>query len=533
MSSSKQYQQQPEDEELGPVTIAEDEVEEILDVEDPDGDVAMGSDDEGPEEIALENDSIAYFDGHKDSVFAIAQHPLYPNIVATGGSEGDADDAPGKGYVLDISAAAGRPVLPPSYNSDPSSAPQQNTSLNPIFEIDGHTDSINALTFTLPRGDFLVSGGMDGRMRVYAVSVPQNGALAQFKFLAESQETEEINWFAPCPSPDHPNTIALGASDGSVWVFTLDASDPSNPVQIVQSYFLHTGPCTAGAWSPDGLLLATVSEDESLHVYDVFGVAASKSLVTDNGQTVVSLTNVDQRFAVEGGLFSVAVSPTGAVVAVGGAGGQIKIVGLPRLSQPQQPQSQSQSRTGKAPAGRAGRPSQQQQTTSHQAGTILASLQIQSDNIESLAFSPSAPILAAGSTDGSIAVFDTSRSFALRRHLRGAHAEDPVVKVEFVKSPPNAAMAGWLLTSCGMDGVVRRWDLRGGTAGPGTLPHMQHLQQQRQQQQEGAAPSGLVKEWKGHRSGQEGGGVLGFVQGETGERIVTVGDDAVVLVFEA
>lgn len=514
-----------EDDEGELQTLAEDDVQEIIEGEDADGDVPMGSDDEGEEEILLQNDSIAYFDGHKDSVFAIAQHPLYPNLVATGGSEGSADDAPGRGYVLDISAAAERPVLPPSYSSDPAAAAApRTTQLHPLFAIEGHTDSINALAFTLPRGDFLVSGGMDGRLRVYSVAVPSTStgaATPQFTFVAESQETEEINWLAPCPAADYPNTIALGASDGSVWVLTIDpASDPSNPIQITQSYFLHTGPCTAGAWSPDGLLLATVGEDSSLHVFDVFGVAAARSLVTDNGQTVVSLTEADQRFAVEGGLYSVAVAPSGGFLAVGGAGGAIRIVGLPRLSQQQQPSSQQQQLSRGGPArrtagggggGGGGEPS-------GQAGAILAAIGVQSDSVESLAFSHSAPLLAAGSVDGSVAVFDTSRSFAVRRHLSGAHDGESVVKVDFVRSSSSVAN-GWLLTSCGLDGAVRRWDLRGATAS--------------QQVVGTSAGTGLVKEWKGHRGGGEGGGVLGFVQGETGERIVTAGDDALVLVFEA
>ncbi|KAK4117414.1 WD40 repeat-like protein [Canariomyces notabilis] len=522
MSASNPPHNPAEDEDAELEMLAEDEAEEILDGEDAEGDVPMGSDDEG-EEILLQNDSIAYFDGHKDSVFAIAQHPLYPNLVATGGSEGDADDAPGKGYVIDTSAATSRPVLPPSYSSDPSaaaSAAGQTTSLSPLFAIEGHTDSINALAFTLPRGDFLVSGGMDGRLRVYAVDIPSNPTSAppRFTFLAESQETEEINWLSPCPAAEYPNTIALGASDGSVWVLTIDASDKTNPIQITQSYFLHTGPCTAGAWSPDGLLLATVSEDSSLHVFDVFGVAAAKNLVTDNGQTVVSLTDADQRFAVEGGLYSVAVSPTGGFLAAGGAGGAIRIVGLPRLSPSSSSQPQPQSR---------GSSSTQKKTQATQAGTILASLALQQDSVEFLAFSPlpstpssSAPLLlAAGSVDGSIAVFDTARSFALRRHLRGAHDGESVVKVDFVRSPASVPAAGWLLTSCGLDGVVRRWDLRGATASS--------------QQTSADSNAGLVKEWRGHRGGGEGGGVLGFVQGETGERIVTVGDDGLVLVFEA
>ncbi|KAK3311614.1 WD40-repeat-containing domain protein [Chaetomium strumarium] len=505
MSSSNPRHNTAEDAEE-PELLTEDDVQEVLEGDDADGDVPMASDDEG-EEILLQNDSIAYFDGHKDSVFAIAQHPLYPSLIATGGSEGDADDAPGKGYVIDTSAAVSRPVLPPSYNSDPSSA--QNTALEPLFAIDGHTDSLNALAFTLPRGDFLVSGGMDGRLRVYAcsASADQSGAVsAQFAFLAESQETEEINWLSPCPSPDYPNTVALGASDGSVWILTLDASDKSNPIQIVQSYFLHTGPCTAGAWTPDGLLLATVSEDSSLHVYDVWGAAAARSLVTDNGQTVVSLTEADQRFAVEGGLYSLAISPSGGILAAGGAAGSIRVITLPRLSQ--QPSSSTTSQGPGAP------------------GTLLAAMQVQSDSVESLAFSPSTPLLAAGSVDGSIAVFDAGRSFAVRRHLRGAHEGESVVKVEFVKSSGSGgggaaagAAAGWLLTSCGLDGAVRRWDLRGATASQAVVAS--------------GEVTGLVKEWKGHRGGGEGGGVLGFVQGETGERVVTAGDDGLVLVFEA
>lgn len=310
---------------------------ELLDADDAleeiDGDdVAMdsGNEDDDAEELLLVNDSIAYFDSHKDSVFAIAQHPKYPSLVATGGSEGDADDAPGKGYVLDTSAAADRPVLPASFRSDPAAPPPQSVQLQPLFAIDGHTDSINALAFTRPDGDFLVSGGMDGRMRVYAVDVSAAAAPA-FRFLADAQEVPEINWLAPCPSPAHPNTVALGASDGSVWVYALDRADSANPLQIVQSYFLHTESCTAGAWSPDGQLLATVAEDSSLNVWDVWGAAAAKGLAGDNGQTVVSLTAADHRFEVDGGLYSVAISPGGGVVAVGGAGGVIKIVGLPRL----------------------------------------------------------------------------------------------------------------------------------------------------------------------------------------------------------
>ncbi|EFY87318.1 60S ribosome biogenesis protein Sqt1 [Metarhizium acridum CQMa 102] len=472
----------------------EDAAEEI---ENSGDDIPMDSDAEDEEEeVVLQNDSIAYFDLPQDSLFTIAQHPLHPSLVAVGGSAGPEDDAPGAGWLFDTSAAASRPVLPASYASNPAETPKS-TQLDSLFALEGHDDSINTLAWTLPRGDFLVSGGLDGRMKVWKADV--RPGTVDMKLVGEAQEVEEVNWISACPSPNHENTIALGASDGSVWVYTIDASDASNPLQIVQSYFLHTAPCTAGAWTPDGHLLATVSEDSSLYVWDVWGEAAARNMTSENGMTVVSLTGEDQRFEVEGGLYSIAIDPRGSFVAAGGAGGAVKIVSLPRLS----PASSQQ--RGKSPADATA------------GGQILASLHTQGDSVESLAVSltattPPTTLLAAGSVDGSICVYDATRRFAVRRHIAGAHEDHSVVRLEFVKNT-------WLLTSCGMDGVVRRWDLRSGGATGTTAA--------------GAADRGLVKEWKGHRGDGEGGGVLGFVQGETGERIVTAGDDGVALVFEA
>jgi ribosome assembly protein SQT1 len=511
MSSSQDYQDPHEGEEeeaamLDPNEMAE-EIEDDGDAAMDSGDEEEGAEDEVMQQIQLRNDSSAHFDLHKDSIFCIAQHPIYPHIVATGGSEGD--DAEGIGYIFD-STPEETPVLPASYQSAPNE-PVERKGLSPVFKLEGHTDSINALAFTLPKGDFLVSGGLDGKLRAYAPT-PKSQS---WHFVAEAQEVEEINWLAPCPNPVYPNTIALGANDGSVWVYTIDGTSKDAPLQIVQSYFLHTESCTAGSWSSDGKLLATVSEDSSLYVWDVFGEGAAAGLTQgEGGAYVVGLTSLDQRFAVEGGLFSVGIAPSGAYVAVGGAGGSIKIVGLPRLSS---------TASGTAPAGRggagaasktkggkqAGGKASGSAASAGQAGQILADLQAQGDGIETIAFAPlPLTLMATGSVDGSIALFDSAHRFAVRRHIKEAHEDFSVVKVDFVK---NAQSGGWMLTSCGMDGVVRRWDTRGGTA---------------------MANSGFVKEWKGHRGDGEGGGVMGFVQGD-GSRIVTAGDDGISLVFEA
>ncbi|KAF4969965.1 hypothetical protein FZEAL_10135 [Fusarium zealandicum] len=494
-----------------------EDMDELLDADDAaeeipeEDDLAMDSDNE---ELLLHNDSIGYFDIPKDSLFAIAQHPVYPSIIAVGGSAGQEDDAPGAGWVFDTAAAQSRPPLPASFATDPNADSIKTTPLSSLFSLEGHSDSINTLAWTLPQGEILVSGGLDGRLRAWKASVSGNATL-KMDFLGEAQEVPEVNWVVPCPSSTNPNTIALGASDGSVWVYTIDAADKANSLQIVQSYFLHTGSCTAGAWTPDGRLLATISEDGSLYVWDIWGEAAAKNIVADNGMTAVSLTAEDQRFEVEGGLYSLAIDPKGSFVAVGGATGAIKIVSLPRLG-PSGPQPQARARPGGKSAGSSTTSAGSSTTTA--GGQILAALHTQSESIESLALvstpnTPPSTLLAAGSVDGSIVIYDATRRFAVRRHIAGAHEEHSVVKLEFI---PNS----WQLTSCGMDGVVRRWDLRGAGSTNPNAPAT-------------PAEAGLQKEWKGHRGDGEGGGVLGFVQGQTGERIVTAGDDGLALVFES
>jgi ribosome assembly protein SQT1 len=453
---------------------ADDAAEEIP--KDPDHPMDLDDDDgDGlEEEIQLQNDSIAHFDAHTDSIFCIAAHPLKPSLILTGGGDDVA-------YIFDSSIPEQSPggPLPREWENNAetdASRGRERPSIAPRQKLDGHTDSVNAVAFTLPKGAYALTAGLDGKLRAWQ----SNNTNTKWRFIAEVSEVKEINWLAPCPNPAQENVVALGANDGSVWVYQVSAADKESPLTIVQAFYLHTESCTAGTWSSDGKLLATVSEDGSFYAWDVFGT----------GQAVVSLTAEDQRFAVEGGLYSVAVSPNGSIAAVGGAEGHIKVVGLP----------QQQAKTSKKGKGGGS-----QQASS--AGQILASLQPQTDGVETLSFSsPPLNLLAAGSVDGSIALFDTAHRFAVRRHIKESHEEFAVVKVEFGRLPGK----GHLLTSAGMDGVVRRWDARGGTT---------------------AAGQGFIQEWRGHRGDGEGGGVLGFVQGPGGT-IVTAGDDGVALVFK-
>ncbi|KAJ5512658.1 hypothetical protein N7463_002210 [Penicillium fimorum] len=507
MSSNDPHRENEEEE-----YIQADDAEEIFD-RDEDEHMSDGEgeyDDENmtiEDEITFQNDSAAHFDSHSDSVFCVAQHPVYNNIVMTGSGDDTA-------YIFD-STPAPRPVLPSSYESNPQ--PRERESLLPLAKLNGHTDTVNAVVFTEPAGEYAITAGLDGKLRAYRDTTPQKTGLA-WEFFGEVQEVEEINWMAVCPyqqgNEATQNVIAIGSNDGSAWVFRIDHTDPGQPISIIQTFFSHTESCTAGAWTPDGNLLATVSEDSSFFVYDVFGAAAAAGIEYSPGtNAILGLNGEDQRFAVEGGLYTIAISPSGGIAAVGGAEGNIRVVGLPRIA-------------AGAPATKGKAKGAASQSGSTAAGTIMAALQTQTDNIESLSFSQ-APftLLASGSVDGSIVMYDAAHRFAVRRHIRDAHEGSAVVKVEFLpsnKQPGATAPAAhqnrsWMLTSVGLDGVVRRWDARGGTA---------------------AASQGLMQEWKGHMGatendeGEQAGGIMGFVQGLDGKRIVTAGDDGISLVFE-
>src|SRR5882724_7480105 len=146
MSSHEQDPHHHEEEDDEPAMLDPNEAAE--EYADEDGDAAMdsgsdaegneGGEDEIMEEIALQNDSSAHFDQHKDSIFTIAQHPLLPHIVATGGSEGD--DAGGIGYIFDSTPAEdATPVLPVGWASAPGERTERK-GIEKIFTLEGHTD---------------------------------------------------------------------------------------------------------------------------------------------------------------------------------------------------------------------------------------------------------------------------------------------------------------------------------------------------------------------------------------------------------
>jgi len=151
---------------------------------------------------------------------------------------------------------------------------------------------------------------------------------------------------------------------------------------------------------------------------------------------------------------SLAINPASTVVAVGGTEGLIKLLNLFN-------------------------------------GNILASLGAKTgDSIESLAWSTTLPLLAAGSVDGKIYLYDT-QSYRLRNILSHDDAVTGIVLPQ----------GSFELTSTSIDKSVRRWDIRTGTE--------------------------LAR-----RTGHQDAIVGGVAVSKDGKKAVTGGDDSVALVWE-
>ena len=152
-------------------------------------------------------------------------------------------------------------------------------------------------------------------------------------------------------------------------------------------------------------------------------------------------------------MISLAINPTSTVVAVGGADGLVKLLNLSN-------------------------------------GNLLATLGAKTgDSIESVAWSTTLPILAAGSIDGRIYLYDT-QSYRLRNTL----SHDDAVTAMILPA------GSFELTSTSIDKSVRRWDIRTG--------------------QEIA-----------RRTGHQDAIVGGLALSKDGKKVVTGGDDTVALVW--
>ncbi|BFZ65225.1 60S ribosomal subunit assembly or modification protein [Saitoella coloradoensis] len=320
----QQFEHQHEEEEavyLDPADAQEeyekDQDEPMSEGEDEfDGDEAGPSDQQQPDEndpdVVFVDESVQGFFGHTDSVYSIHINPANEDLVVSGGGDDLA-------YVWNARTG------------------------DTVYKLTGHTDSITAARFSND-GQFVATGGMDGRVLVWRVS--------DGEFLTTLEGADEVIWLEWHPKG---SVLLCGAQDGNVWMWAIPSGN------VMQVFASHTGPVNAGCFNPNGKSIVTVSDDGSLVHWD-----------PKTGAALLKLTSADARFACvseDGGWNCVAVEKDGNVAVVGGCDGKAKVVNLT-------------------------------------SGNLLGSLESQSESIESLAFCDTLPLIASASVDGSVAIYD-------------------------------------------------------------------------------------------------------------------------------
>lgn len=337
-------------------------------VPDDDQELMNISDDDSMEqehiELDISSNSSTYFDLHQDSVYLIASHPRLPLVVSGGGDN--------KGYVWVTHKA------PPKL----------------ACELTGHTESIVAGGVTAD-GNFLVTGDMNGQLRAWR----SRAGGEKWEFLATSQEVDEIVWIR-----FHPRLplVAVGAQDGSVWVY--DAAAQFTNVAVLNAHSLPTTDASFVGDDDNNPFLLTCAEDASIVCWNVY-----------EGRALYSLGPLQLRG--EHPWVKLALSPSGRTFAAGAQDGALVIV--------------------KCDNGQL----------LETLDTTESGIPEDSRSLEGISWCDKAALLAVGNVNGDVWLYDVA-SWRPRSHF---HLDDAVTGLEFVPGTRQLIVSG-------MDGSLGMWD---------------------------------------------------------------------------
>ncbi|KAG0236964.1 hypothetical protein BGW42_002177 [Actinomortierella wolfii] len=365
MADPSRYDENDQDEFLDADEVAEEQIlEEGVDIEedhDDDDDMEDESQldengnpiDDDDEMVEFHDDSVQGFFTHKEPVYDVALHPIHQNICVSGGG----DD---KSYLWRL------------YDGEQ------------LYEFGGHTDSVTSVGFSVD-GTYVASGSMDGKVRVWKAETGE--------FVCELEGPDEVVWINWHPKG---NILLAGATDSSIWMWAI----PSGAFMNV--FNGHSGPVTAGQFTPDGKKIASVSEDGSFIVWDPKSATAQ-----------IRITSEDARFH-QDAITCLAINKDSSLALTGSADGTAKLINL-------------------------------------NSGQILGSLENHTEAVEAVGFSDHLNLAATGSLDGRLNIWDV-QTMQLRTSCehRGA-----IIKLQWHKTQP-------LITTCSADRSVQVWDGRTG-----------------------------------------------------------------------
>ncbi|ODV83230.1 hypothetical protein CANARDRAFT_203663 [[Candida] arabinofermentans NRRL YB-2248] len=332
-----------------------------------------GFDENGNIELDLSNNSQGYFDNHKDSIFTVSTHPKLP-LAVTGGGDNTA-------FIW-------------------------TTHTNPtklVSELKGHTESVISSGFTSD-GEYVITGDMTGKVLVHKATKKYQVWVKH----GELDEIEEVLWIKIHPKQ---NVFAVGALDGSIWVYQIEPT-----LELIFSGFSHSMECTNGLFinvdSLDELKLITVSEDGSIIGWNCF-----------TSQQDFKIEGTNQLKGLLTPWVSISSDSNSKIVAIGSRDSQIVILN---------------SETGTV-------------LTMFKALELTEDQDVYDASIESITWCDSLNLMALGLVSGDIFIFD-SNTWKVRKTLK---ISDAVTKLIFLKDSP-------ILIGSSMDGKIYKWDSRTG-----------------------------------------------------------------------
>ncbi|KAB8238710.1 WD40-repeat-containing domain protein [Aspergillus alliaceus] len=259
----------------------------------------------------------------------------------------------------------------------------------------GHWNAIESVAFS-PDGSTLASGSLDRTIRLWDVKAGK-----ELQTL-----TGHSSWVSSVAFSPDGSTLASGSADDSIALWHIKAG------KDLQALTGHSDQVDSVAFSPDGSTLASGSLDRTIRLWDV---KAGKELQTLTGHS--------------SWVSSVAFSPDGSTLASSSADNTIKLWDV-----------------------KAGK--ELQTLTGHlaQAGKELQTLTGHSDQVTFVTFSPDGLILASGSADTTLILWDVKAGKELQT-LTG-HSN----KITSIAFSPDILM----LASGSADTTLTLWDVKAG-----------------------------------------------------------------------